>query len=80
MISMPSRGRSVKLSSDRTFPHRTGLTLAVEDDGVGLPGGFDPAVSGGMGMNLVRMLAGQIDGELSVGRRPGTKISVIMKP
>ena len=56
------------------------MTLSVEDDGVGLPEGFDPAVSGGMGTDLVRMLAGEIDGELSVGRGPGTKISVTFKP
>ncbi len=56
------------------------LALSVEDDGIGLPAGFDPAVSGGMGMNLVRMLADQIDGELSVAGGPGTRISVSLKP
>lgn len=57
-----------------------GLTLSVEDDGRGLPEGFDPASSGGMGMNLVRMLAREIDADLSFERGRGTKIAVSLKP
>lgn len=45
---------------------RAGGTIVVEvtDDGVGLPEGFDPAESGGLGMRLVRSLADQLKAKL----------------
>lgn len=43
------------------------LVLAVRDDGRGLPAGFDPARSGGLGLRLVRGLVRQIDGVLTWG-------------
>jgi two-component sensor histidine kinase len=39
-----------------------GACLEVKDDGIGLPAGFDLSGSAGMGINLVRALAGQISG------------------
>ncbi len=39
-----------------------GACLEVRDDGSGLPAGFDFSGSAGMGLNLVRSLAGQING------------------
>jgi two-component sensor histidine kinase len=56
------------------------VTLSVADDGVGLPDGFDPETSGGMGTSLVRMLAGEIDGTLSYEGRKGTRVSIRLKP
>ena len=56
-----------------------GVTITVTDDGVGLPAGFDPAVSGGMGMNLVRMMVEQIDAVLDVSSGKGTRFSVRFK-
>ena len=41
-------------------------TLSVIDAGPGLPAGFDPASSNGLGMRIVRALVKQIDGELCV--------------
>ncbi|OHD69528.1 MAG: hypothetical protein A2W19_00520 [Spirochaetes bacterium RBG_16_49_21] len=62
---------SVKLgSSDST------IELCVSDDGVGFPAGFNPDTAGSMGLRLVRMLANQIDGELSIESRGGIKASV----
>jgi two-component system, sensor histidine kinase PdtaS len=40
--------------------------LSVLDDGPGLPAGFDPARSKGLGMTIVRLLVQQIGGELHV--------------
>ena len=37
----------------------------VADDGVGFPEGFDPMVSGELGLQLVRSLARQLKAELS---------------
>ena len=44
--------------------HKTssGARLELVDDGIGLPVGFKPAGTDGMGLNLVRALAAQIEG------------------
>jgi two-component sensor histidine kinase len=42
------------------------LTLSVSDQGIGLPEGFDPADSEGLGMKIVLSLVGQIPGELHI--------------
>ncbi len=56
-----------------------GIRLSVADDGAGLPKDFDPAESGGTGMSLVRMLAAEIDGELTFERQKGTRISLFLR-
>jgi two-component sensor histidine kinase len=43
-----------------------GHSLSVLDDGPGLPTGFDPASSKGLGMKIIRSLVKQIDGELHI--------------
>ncbi|WP_162912905.1 histidine kinase dimerization/phosphoacceptor domain -containing protein [Rhodospirillaceae bacterium SYSU D60014] len=50
---------------------RTGkdlLEVEVADNGVGLPNGFDPATSDGLGMKLVVALTSQLNGQLDIGR------------
>ncbi len=42
--------------------------LSVCNDGAGLPEGFDPTASEGLGMTLVSSLVGQIGGELRIDR------------
>ncbi len=42
------------------------LVLAICDDGVGLPEGFDPLVSGGLGFRVMRSLAAEIGAELQI--------------
>jgi two-component sensor histidine kinase len=42
----------------------SGYELSVTDEGPGLPPGFDPATSGGLGMRLIRSLVTQIGGDL----------------
>jgi two-component sensor histidine kinase len=57
--------------------------LSVIDDGPGLPQGFDPAASKGLGMKIVRSLVGQIGGTMQFapgeGGR-GTCFSVSFRP
>lgn len=48
-----------------------GLRLSVGDDGPGLPAGFDPALSKGLGMRLVRSLARQLGGRLEARNAGG---------
>ena len=46
------------------------FVLAVADDGGGLPDGFDPAKTAGLGMKVVRMVTRQLGGTLECGRSP----------
>jgi two-component sensor histidine kinase len=50
------------------------IRLAVSDDGVGLPPGLDARMSGSLGLELVRMLAKQVDAELEVSGVGGTSV------
>ena len=43
-----------------------GYALSVSDDGPGLPDGFDPGATHGLGMKLVSSLVKQIDGKLQI--------------
>jgi two-component sensor histidine kinase len=43
-----------------------GHSLSVLDDGPGLPAGFDPAESKGLGMRIIGSLVKQIGGELQI--------------
>ena len=48
--------------------------IGVADDGVGLPEGFDPKRSGGLGMKIVTSLVRQVRGELTLeNAEPGTR-------
>jgi two-component sensor histidine kinase len=57
------------------------LTLSVEDNGVGLPAGFDWENSASVGLRVVRILAHQIDGTVTLDRgTDGTRFSVEFPP
>jgi two-component sensor histidine kinase len=45
-----------------------GYALSVTNDGSALPEGFDPGVSKGLGMKIIRSFTSQIGGELQIGR------------
>ncbi len=58
-----------------------GLTIAVEDDGVGLPQGFDPKISSGLGMRIVQALTRQLRATLSAESLAGrTSIAIRFQP
>jgi two-component sensor histidine kinase len=42
------------------------LVLTFSDDGVGLPEGFDPVQSGGMGFKVMRRLAAEVGGDFQI--------------
>lgn len=46
----------------------SGVTIAVSDDGPGLPPGFSPMATGGTGFQLVKLLAEQLRARLEAGR------------
>ncbi|TVQ27921.1 MAG: hypothetical protein EA382_02755 [Spirochaetaceae bacterium] len=49
------------------------LTLTVQDNGVGLPPGFDLESTQGFGLTLVNMLARQLGGSFSISTQNGTR-------
>jgi two-component sensor histidine kinase len=54
-------------------------TLTVSDDGIGMPGGVDPAKPG-LGTGIVQALVGQLKARISVTAAPGTTISISNEP
>ncbi|HLW19405.1 MAG TPA: histidine kinase dimerization/phosphoacceptor domain -containing protein [Cyclobacteriaceae bacterium] len=55
----------------------TRYELTVEDDGVGLPKGYDPTQSRSLGMTLIQGFSAQLGAELSVEGSNGVKISLV---
>lgn len=55
--------------------------IVVDDDGPGLPKGFSPTDSGRLGMQIVRTLVSESDGEVSWSNRPagGTSVRVELR-
>jgi PAS domain S-box-containing protein len=53
-----------------------GILLVVSDDGVGLPPEFDSSSSGGLGLDIVKMMASQLKGTLSERRGKGSAFIV----
>lgn len=56
--------------------------LSVSDEGAALAEGFDPAAASGLGMKVIRSLAGQLGGELVVDAAVagGTRFTVRFPP
>jgi two-component sensor histidine kinase len=52
------------------------VVLSVSDDGVGLPAEVDLATTPSLGLRLVRRLADQLNGELTIERARGTAVAV----
>jgi two-component sensor histidine kinase len=58
-----------------------GLRLVVQDDGTGLPPGFDLQRSASLGLSIVSTLVGELGGTISLGGRedgPGTRVVVVV--
>jgi two-component system, sensor histidine kinase PdtaS len=52
------------------------LTLTVDDDGDGLPAGFDIGTVGSLGLTIVKVLVKQLGGVLEVKGGKGTSVRV----
>lgn len=55
----------------------TRYVLDIRDDGEGPPEGFDPAESEGFGMRIIRGLAHQLGGEVTLSREDGLHTRVV---
>jgi len=69
-------GRSGVIRVSMVKSERGGYLLTVADDGVGLPAGIDPETAESIGLKLVRLLAGQLQGEVEVRREAGTEFRI----
>lgn len=56
--------------------HEKLVSVCVEDNGVGLPSAVDIETPEGFGLQMVKLLAQQIDGSLQLDRDGGTKITI----
>ena len=52
------------------------VTLSIQDNGVGLPAGFDIEQSKGFGLLLVKMLSQQLGGNFAMETRKGTRCTL----
>ena len=50
--------------------------LTVADDGIGLPAGFEPGASTGVGVRLLQCFVQQLEGTLAREGPPGTRFVV----
>jgi PAS domain S-box-containing protein len=66
-------GGTIRVAASRQ--DRT-VTLSVEDDGIGLPPGFDIAKQEGFGLDLVSLLIGQLHGTLRVEPAKGARFVI----
>lgn len=71
-------GGTIRIRLERLEAGRMALT--VSDDGRGLPPGFDAAESGSLGLRIIRSLAGQLGGSVSIAGGGGTTTQVIFAP
>jgi len=49
------------------------MVMVVKDNGVGIKKGFDPKSANSLGLKIVENLSKQLDGQLSINRRGGTR-------
>lgn len=56
------------------------IRIAVHDDGVGLPEGFDPMKDGSLGLKLVRILAAELGAQLDFSSTPLGLSAVLQVP
>ena len=71
------RAGNVNLSLHRQAGHA--YALAIADDGVGLPAGYDPGQSRSLGMTLLHGFSGQLGGELTLTGPPGLTIGLVFE-
>jgi two-component sensor histidine kinase len=53
--------------------------LTIKDNGIGLPENFNSQLTNSLGMNLIRGLSEQLQGEFSIQNNQGTQITVTIK-
>lgn len=71
-----NRNGNIYISFTADQADENNLLLVVKDDGAGLPPGFSNNSNGTMGMNLMRGLARDIDGQFTIYSAAGTTVKI----
>jgi two-component sensor histidine kinase len=72
-------GGRIRVTLDRGPTESATIILSVQDDGVGLPAGFDANATKGLGMKIVRVLVAQTGATLSIREhQPGSEFVIEM--
>jgi len=73
-----SHNKEKKLSVSLNKNQQSGkTTLAVEDNGIGIPETFDIETSETLGLQLVQTLTLQLEGEIKFSNNNGTRIEIV---
>ncbi len=72
-------GRAGTVRVDLKSDEAGRIELSVADDGPGVPGGIGRLDDGTFGWTLIRLLAGQIDGQVEAETVPGLRVRVVFK-
>ncbi|MCW2873804.1 MAG: two-component system sensor kinase [Streptomyces oryziradicis] len=73
----PGEQGTVEISSAKSGDT---LVITVQDDGRGLPGGFDPQTAGNLGLQIVRTLVvGELGGTFDMVPAPGRGTKVVLE-
>jgi two-component sensor histidine kinase len=59
-------GVKLALTVDCSICPEGRLTLAISDDGMGLPDNFNPHSDGGLGLRVIRNLAAELNADLDI--------------
>jgi two-component sensor histidine kinase len=71
-----NRNGNIRISFTADHDNENSLLLVVTDDGTGLPAGFNNSSNDTMGMNLMKGLARDIDGEFTIQGTDGTTVKI----
>jgi two-component sensor histidine kinase len=74
--AFPVHGQGNIYISFTRSSHENRILLAVRDDGIGLPAGFNSSDRVSMGMNLMKGLSEDIDGDFAIESNNGTVVTV----
>ncbi|HEX8529492.1 MAG TPA: sensor histidine kinase, partial [Cytophagales bacterium] len=72
-------GRSGTVTLNLYRLSRKTYQLTIEDDGVGLPAGYNPARSRSLGMTLMHGFSDQLGGALTITSARGLSISLVFE-
>jgi two-component sensor histidine kinase len=72
-------GRSGRVSLSLHRLKETTYELTIDDNGVGLPVGFEPSRSRSLGMTLMHGFSEQLGGVLTITNTPGLSISLVFQ-
>jgi two-component sensor histidine kinase len=74
--AFPNNSDGEVLVSLELDPATCEISLRVRDNGVGLPAGLDWSQARSLGLRLVKLLAGQLNGTVETGTGPGSEFLV----